>query len=181
MRIVFAEGEPAGAEDRWFAALATRVADILHRGRRALLQRRRHGEEPAMARLGRDLAQRIADWIGRSRPQDLLSVDIFFDLRACMAMPRSPIRCGATASMPRAAMSGFAKLLAESAGSAEPGLNFFGGFRTAQGRIDLKKTGLFGIVTLARVLAIRHHVVERATPARLAGVKALGLGGRPGS
>ena len=26
------------------------------------------------------------------------------------------------------------------------------------------------------MLAIRHHVVERATPARLAGVKALGIG-----
>ncbi len=27
------------------------------------------------------------------------------------------------------------------------------------------------------MLAVRHHVVERATPARLAGVKALGIGG----
>ena len=52
----------------------------------------------------------------------------------------------------------------------------FGGFRTDEGRIDLKKRGLFGIVTAARVLAIRHHVVERSTPARLAGIKALGIG-----
>jgi CBS domain-containing protein len=41
----------------------------------------------------------------------------------------------------------------------------------------LKKFGLFGVVSTARVLAIRHHVVERSTPARLAGVKALGIGG----
>jgi DNA polymerase-3 subunit epsilon/CBS domain-containing protein len=53
----------------------------------------------------------------------------------------------------------------------------FGGFRTTEGRIDLKRTGLFGIVSAARVLAISHHVVERATPARLKGVAALGIGG----
>jgi DNA polymerase-3 subunit epsilon/CBS domain-containing protein len=53
----------------------------------------------------------------------------------------------------------------------------FGGFRTDNGRIDLKKTGLFGVVTIARVLAIRHHLLERATPARLAAMAALDRGG----
>jgi signal-transduction protein with cAMP-binding, CBS, and nucleotidyltransferase domain len=52
-----------------------------------------------------------------------------------------------------------------------------GRFRTENGRIDLKKTGLFGVVTTARVLAIRHHLLERATPARLAAIAALGRGG----
>ena len=64
-----------------------------------------------------------------------------------------------------------------SAGTAEPGLTFLGGFRTEKGRIDLKKAGLFGLVATARALAICHHVRERSTPARLTGVKALGLGG----
>ena len=49
-----------------------------------------------------------------------------------------------------------------------------GGIRTENGRIDLKRAGLFGIVTLARVLAIRHRLLERSTPARLAAAKALG-------
>ena len=42
--------------------------------------------------------------------------------------------------------------------------------------MDLKKVGLFRIVTVARALAIRHHVVRRSTLARLAGVKALAAG-----
>ena len=66
----------------------------------------------------------------------------------------------------------FAKLLVEAAGAVQPGLGWFGRFRTEQGRIDLKKAGLFGIVSAARALAIRYHVVELATPARLDGVKA---------
>jgi DNA polymerase-3 subunit epsilon/CBS domain-containing protein len=65
----------------------------------------------------------------------------------------------------------------ETAGTTESGLGFFGGFRTEQGRIDVKRSGLFGLVTAARALAICHHVVERSTPARLAGIKALGRGG----
>jgi DNA polymerase-3 subunit epsilon/CBS domain-containing protein len=71
---------------------------------------------------------------------------------------------------------GFAKLLAETAGRVETAFGLFRQFKTREGRIDLKKSGLFGIVSTARVLAIRQHVVERSTPARLAGIKALGIG-----
>src|SRR5690606_23693118 len=70
----------------------------------------------------------------------------------------------------------FAKMLADSAGPTVVSLTMFGGIRTDEGRIDLKRAGLFGVVTTARVLAIRHHVLERSTPARLAGVAALGRG-----
>jgi len=68
-------------------------------------------------------------------------------------------------------------LLVEAAGAVEPGLNLLGGIKATKGRIDLKKAGLFGIVSAARALAICHHVVERSTPARLAGIKALDIGG----
>ena len=71
----------------------------------------------------------------------------------------------------------FAKLLVESAGKFETGLTFMRGFRTERGRINLKKTGLFAIVTAARALAICHHVVQRSTSERLAGLKGLGIGG----
>ena len=119
---------------------------------------------------------RVADWIRRSDPQALLSVDIFFDLRgvhgdaALAAMLwRESFDCAAGEFT-------FAKLLAETAGTSAPALNWFGGFKTANGRLDCKKSGLFGIVSTARTLAIRHHVAEHATPARLTGVKTLGIG-----
>jgi DNA polymerase-3 subunit epsilon/CBS domain-containing protein len=73
--------------------------------------------------------------------------------------------------------AGFAKLLAEAAGEVQPGLNFWGGFNTENGRIDLKMAGLFGIVTSARVLAICHHLLERSTPARLTAIARLDRGG----
>jgi DNA polymerase-3 subunit epsilon/CBS domain-containing protein len=105
-----------------------------------------------------------------------MSVDIFFDLRPVHGDGSLAAVLWREAFDLARGETGFAKLLAEAAGATERGLNLFGGFRATNGRLDLKKTGLFGIVTLARVLAVCHHVVERATPARLAGLKALGLG-----
>jgi CBS domain-containing protein len=120
--------------------------------------------------------ERIAGWIGRSHPPDLLSVDIFFDLRGVHGggLADTLWRDGLEAASGEAA---FAKLLVEAAGPVPSSLGFFGTIRSEQGRIDLKRAGLFGIVSTARALAICHHVAERATPARLAGIKALGLGG----
>jgi CBS domain-containing protein len=120
---------------------------------------------------------RIADWISRSNPADLLSVDIFFYLvgvHGDAALANEIWSASFAAARGNAA---FAKLLAEAAGEVENGLTMFGTLRTEQGRIDLKKAGLFGIVTTARVLAICHHLLERSTPARLAAIAALGHDG----
>jgi DNA polymerase-3 subunit epsilon/CBS domain-containing protein len=175
--LVFAAGEPGGAADRWFEQLGIHVADILHEVGVPYCKGGVMAKSPQWRGSITTWQSRIGDWIRRSTPQDLLSVDIFFDMRAVHGDG------GLCATVWRDAFDaardqiGFAKLLAEAAGGGENGLGLFGQFRTRQGRIDLKKTGLFGIVTMARVLAIRHHVMERSTPLRIAGVKALGIGG----
>jgi CBS domain-containing protein len=66
----------------------------------------------------------------------------------------------------------FAKLLVEDI-RIPNSLNLLGGIRTEGGRIDLKAAGLFGLVAAARAMAIRYHVMDRSTSARLAGVKTL--------
>jgi CBS domain-containing protein len=174
--LVFAEGEPGGLQDRWFAGLAVHIADILHEAGVPYCKGGVMAKSPQWRGSLATWRQRIAEWIGRSSPNDLMSVDIFFDLRPVHgdgALANTVWREGFDLAQGE---TGFAKLLADAAGTTERGLNLFGGFRTRNGRLDLKKAGLFGIVTLARVLAVRHHVVERATPARLAGIRALGLG-----
>jgi CBS domain-containing protein len=174
--LVFAEGEPGGSADRWFAAFAIHVADILHEVGVPYCRGGVMAKNPQWRGSVATWRERVADWIRRPNPGDLMSVDIFFDLRAVhgdLGLATALWREGFALAHGEV---GFAKLLAEAAGKTEPGLNLFGRVRTHGGRIDLKKAGLFGIVTLARVLAIRHHVVERATPARLSGVRALGIG-----
>ncbi len=175
--IVFAEGAPDGDADRWFARLGAIAADILHEVGVPYCQGGVMARNPQWRGSVATWRERIDGWIGRSNPADLLSVDIFFDLAGVhgdMAMANALWRSAFDTASGNAA---FAKLLVEAAGEAEPGLNMLGGIRTEGGRIDLKKTALFGIVTTARVLAIRHHILERSTSARLAGVIALGHGG----
>jgi DNA polymerase-3 subunit epsilon/CBS domain-containing protein len=174
--LVFERGEPGGAEDAWFATLGGHVADILNE---VGVPYCKGGVMAKNAEWRGSVAtwhRRISDWIGRSRPADLLAVDIFFDMRGVygsLALADALWRHGFEAAKGKVE---FAKLLAEASGHVESAVGFFGGFKTTHGRIDLKRAGLFGVVSTARVLAIRHHVVERATPARLLGVRALGLG-----
>jgi CBS domain-containing protein len=175
--LFFAHGEPDGREDRWFGALGTEMNDILNEAGVPYCKGGVMARNPQWRGSVATWHTRIGKWIQRSNPKDLLSVDIFFDLRGVHGDASLANRLHKDAFDAADGQWAFAKLLAESAGSIEPGLNFIGRFRTTEGRIDLKKAGLFGIVTSARTLAICHHVVERSTPARLAGIKALGLGG----
>ncbi len=171
--LVFAEGAPGGREDRWFEEFAIHITDILHEVGVP------YCKGGVMAKNGdwrgsvATWENRIAHWIGRSRPQDLLAVDIFFDLRPVDGDADLADRIWRGGFAAARGNAGFAKLLVDSAGAVVPGIGFLGGFRTEKGRIDLKRSGLFGIVSAVRALAICHHVVERSTPARLAGVRAL--------
>jgi DNA polymerase-3 subunit epsilon/CBS domain-containing protein len=174
--IVFAEGRPDSAEDRWFAQLGTHVADILHEAGVPYCTGGIMAKNAAWRGSVATWQSRVRDWIGRSNPQDLLSVDILFDQRGVHGDAALASSLWRESFDLAAGEAGFAKLLAETAGTVAPALNWIGGFKTENGRIDLKKSGLFGIVSMARALAIRHHVTERATAARLSGIKALGLG-----
>jgi len=176
--LFFAEGEPESREDRWFAAFGDWMVEILHEVGVPFCRGGVMANKPDWRGSMPTWRNRIADWIGRSDPQDLLCVDIFFDLRGVQGDRSLASRLRDQAFDLAKGQAAFAKLLAESAGALEPGFTLLGGFRTDKGRTDLKKTGLFGIVTAARALAICHHVVEHSTPARLAGIGALGIGGK---
>ena len=174
--LVFADGAPGGAEDEWFGQLGIHIADILHEVGVPYCKGGVMAKNPQWRGSLATWRERIHEWIGQSHPQSLLSVDIFFDMRPVHGDGRLCTTIWRNAFDAARGQIGFAKLLAEAAGGGESGLGLLGRFRTSQGRIDLKKVGLFRIVTMARALAIRHHVVERSTLARLAGIKALAIG-----
>lgn len=175
--LVFADGEPGGAADNWFARYSEIVADILHEVGVPYCEGGVMAKNPQWRGSVVTWKARVDDWIKRSKPADLLSVDIFFDL-VCVhgdgRLANDIWRSGFEAARGQTA---FAKLLADAAGETGSWLTILGGIRTEQGRIDLKKAGLFGIVTMARVLAVRYHLLERSTPARLSAAAALGRGG----
>jgi len=174
--IVFAEGEPGGQKDAWFEKLGIQIADILHEVGVPYCPGGVMAKNPRWRGSTATWHRRIEEWMRVSRPEDLLAVDIFFDLRPVHGDGRLCTTLWRQAYELAQGRYDFAKLLAEAAGSIESGLGLFRQFKTKAGRIDLKKAGLFGIVSTARLLAICHHVVEHSTLARLAGIKALGIG-----
>ena len=102
--IVFADGAPGEAADRWFAQFGAIVADILHEVGVPYCKGGVMAQERRLARLGRDLARahrRLDRALGSGRPAcRSTSSSIWW---ACMATSRSPMKSGAPASMPRAA------------------------------------------------------------------------------
>ncbi len=175
--IIFAEGDPGGEADAWFARLGELIADTLNVIGVPYCQggvMARNAEWRGSAKTWRE---RVEGWVRKSRPDDLMSVDIFFDLRAVHGNAELATDLANDAYRIGSQVVEFAKLLAASnAGFPNP-VGLFGRFRTEEGRVDLKMSGLFPIVSAARVLSIRHNVVKRSTPDRLAGIRALGIGG----
>ncbi|WP_187971012.1 DUF294 nucleotidyltransferase-like domain-containing protein [Aquibium microcysteis] len=174
--IVYADGAPDGPEDRWFAALGERMAAILDQAGIPLCKGGVMAKNPAFRGSAALWADRVSDWVGRSRPDDLLNVDIFYDfapVHGDFALAASLFDLAYALGSQNPV---FAKLLGERIAVGAGPFTLLGGFRTEGGRVDLKMHGLFPIVAFARALAIRHGVTERSTKARLSGLIARGLG-----
>lgn len=170
--VIFEQGEPDGPEDRWFSVFGGHVADILHSAGVPYCKGGVMAKNAAWRGSVATWLSRVEHWISRSSPADLLSVDIFFDLRAVHGDGNLALKVRQAAFAAADGQAAFAKLLVDAV-RIPSSLGMFGGIRTTAGRIDLKASGLFGVVAAARAMAIRYHVMDRSTSGRLAGVKAL--------
>ncbi len=175
--IVFAEGEPGGANDRWFAILGDHAAAILDEVGVPLCKGGVMAREPAFRGSVATWLARLETWLSRSDPADLLNVDIVFDARTVHGEARlmhdllGRFRTAAAANPP------FLKLMIASHNHAAPPIGLFGGLKgDADDRIDLKKHVLSGVVAAARVLALRGAGAERGTLARLDSAGSAGRG-----
>ncbi len=169
--VIFAEGELGGAEDQWFAAHGKRMCAILHEVGVPLCKGGVMASEPAFRGSLAEWRARIGRWLTRATPEDLLAVDIFFDFRAVHGRRALAHQLWLDAWAAARGEIAFLKLLAQSAGEGGSHLTMLGRVRTDEdGRIDIKGSVLKGVVTTARILALRHGVTTHATAARLSGL-----------
>lgn len=154
-------------EDPWFAAMGAAMADMLDV---AGVPRCKGGIMAASPQWRGTLQQwreRVEDWLRRGRPEDLLNVDIFFDLTAVTGDTDLARTLHGEAVALAARTPPFIGLLAQSVQGVTPRLGLFGRLPAEAGRVNLKRDGLLPLVSLARTLALRGGSTARATPDRL--------------
>ena len=166
----------AGSEedDDWFAALGARVADLLDEagvrrctGGIMASNREWRGSLPAWR-------ERVAGWLRRSRPDDLLHVDIFYDLLPVAGHLELGRELHSAAVDAARGSPAFIALLAESVAAMSLPIGLFGRLRARDGRVDLKLGGLLPLVGIARTLALRIGSRARSTPERIQDAGAAG-------
>jgi CBS domain-containing protein len=173
--MVYERGEPDGPEDRWFAELGARMADHLDLVGIPYCKGGVMARNPEWRKSVAGWRAAVDGWIRRSKPEDLLQVDIFFDAVPVYGEARLGEDIWRHACRQGQSSAAFQKLLAALAREWRSPLGLLGGFRQDRGaRTDLKIGGLMPIFTGARVLSIRHGVLARSTPERLRGVVAAG-------
>jgi CBS domain-containing protein len=172
------EGLEGGEIDRWFAEHAERFTDLLNEAGIPLCRGGVMARNEQWRGSLETWSARISRWVDKSRPADLLNVDIFFDMipvHGDIALGRQLFK---QAYALAAAKSTFAKLLGEAIPTVEP-LTLLGNLRLENGRIDVNRCGLFPIVALARTLAIRHGLAIRSTAERLEALAGVTGAGAP--
>ena len=170
--IVFAEGAPGSPADRWFAELGRRVSDMLNAAGVAYCK----GGIMAMnTEWRRDRAgwrEIVAAWMRRTRPQDILNSDIFFDAVPVHGDTALAEELLATARGAARGARPYLQAMALNAADFPSPLGWFDRIRLQDGRVDLKLAGLMPIFAAARIAALRHAISAHSTPERLRAVAA---------
>ncbi|MGA8007463.1 MAG: DUF294 nucleotidyltransferase-like domain-containing protein [Burkholderiales bacterium] len=155
------------ADDPWFEDFGARIATLLDEAGLP----RCNGGVMAANREWRGTMQnwraRVDSWLRRARHEDLMHVDIFFDLAPVAGEASFARTLHADAVAAASHTPPFTNLLAEWVSTLRPPLGLFGMLRTVDGRIDLKRGGLLPLVGIARALALRAGSSARSTPDRI--------------
>jgi CBS domain-containing protein len=164
----------AETDDAWFAELGRRASDILATAGIPYCKGKVMASNGAWRGNLAQWRQRIAGWIETPSPEDLLSVDIFYDFQ-----PVFGDRSLADALRDHATQAGtsrpFLIALSHELADTNAAIGFFGNLRTEQGRLDLKRHGLLPIVAGARLLALRLGARATSTVDRLRAAQAAGI------
>jgi signal-transduction protein with cAMP-binding, CBS, and nucleotidyltransferase domain len=171
--IVYADPDVSMADrsssiQTWFETLGGHIADFLDQGGIPYCPGGVMSSRPSWCRSLSGWRQAIRGWVGKAAPADLLNVDIFFDFVPVYGQAALANQLQQAISGRATRRSAFLKLLARNAGSHSTGRTFFGGFRTENGRFNVKLNILLPLVETVRVMAISRGVAERGSAARIA-------------
>ena len=175
--IIFDEGEPGDATDTWFEEFGKKVSDMLNDAGVSYCKGGVMASKPEWRMSAARWRQRVSEWLTKSRPEDILNSDIFFDAMLVLGERALVDDLRSDAIVAASTADNFLRAMAMRAGDFERPVGWLGRFKLDDGRLDLKRTGLLPLFSCARVMALRHGITERSTPDRLAAVRDLGVEG----
>jgi CBS domain-containing protein len=161
-------------DDAWFAELGAGIATLLDEAGIPRCKGGVMGANPEWRGTRDQWRQRVEGWLQRAKPDDLMNIDIFFDLAPVAGDAQLGYQLQAEAVNAASHTPPFLALLAEWVGGLRPPLGLFGTLRSKEGRVDLKRGGLMPIVSIARTLALRVGSTARTTSDRLREAAAAG-------
>lgn len=161
-------------DDAWFAQYGQHLANMLDAAGLPLCKGNVMVSAPQWRGTIADWNKRVEHWLRRASTEDILNVDIFFDLVPVAGNAELARRLHREATQVAAKSPPFIGLLAQSVRSFAPRLGLFGRVNLDGGRINLKRDGLLPLVSLARALVLRIGSQARATPERLREAAAAG-------
>jgi DNA polymerase-3 subunit epsilon/CBS domain-containing protein len=175
--IVYQEGGEGGPEDSYFEKLATHMSDTLDAAGIAYCKGGVMAKNRPWRKSVADWRVTIDAWVRRQRPEDLLSVDIFFDAVSVHGEVSLAEAVWSHAYASGHSARDFQNLLIEATRNRGSAFTLLGGFRLdSNKRMDLKRAGLMPIFAAARVLSIQHDIRARSTVDRLNGFAAKEVG-----
>ena len=162
--------ECEGAADEagsYFAKLGAKVADMLDS---AGVKRCPGGVMASNSAWRKDTAgwsREVAKWLARTRPQDIMNADIFFDAMPAHGDFGLAERLRAESLEAARASRPFLALLARNASDFKVPVGLLGRWQLDNGRMDLKKGGLMPVFSAARAKSLEHGISSRSTERRL--------------
>lgn len=166
--------EGAAGDDAWFAAFAECLDRLLDEAGVPYCPGGVMAKNPSYRHALRDWRAQVDAWVARPQPEALLGVDIFYDFVAVLGARRLAGSLRDHATRAAASSPAFLRLLAAASDDVPRATDLLGRLRTREGRIDLKRHGLFPIVAGARAVALAWGSTATATDTRLAEAAAKG-------
>lgn len=166
--IIYADSESASKKETqaWFETLGSHISDLLDQGG---IPYCKGGVMSRNARWCRPLSgwrKAVRRWVKHARPEDILSVDIFFDFVAVHGDAALARDLDQVISSRLTQDSEFLKSLARNTAGQASGRTIFGGLKTENGRFNVKANVLLPMVETIRVLSISRGITARTSAAR---------------
>lgn len=157
----------ADAHDGWFAELGRRMNDSLDAAGVPLCKGGVMSGNRNWRHTVDGWREAIDRWMREADGEELLNVAIFCDFRPVHGEAALAERVRAHLSQAAAGSAPFLHAMAGTVSGMGTALGVLGQFKTREGRIDIKLTGLLPLVSTVRLLALKHRITATGTADRL--------------